>query len=506
MSFMGVDIGTTGCKVIAFDINGKNLAIAYKEYPLISPKPGWGELDARVVIDNCKECISKVAGIVKKNDPVAAIAMSSQGEAFTIVDKNGQFLCNAMVSFDNRCKKQVSEYTQKLGLDNIYKTTGASPHTMFTFFKLAWLKENHPAILKKAHRILCFEDLLGFELTGEAVVDYSLAARTMMWDVNKKDWSQKIISSIGIDKEILPKSMPSGKVVGKVKKQLCEQLNLSENVVVVTGGHDQPCGAFGAGVVEPGTASYATGTVECITPAFNKLMLSDELKESNLAVYPHVVEGLYTTIAFNLTGGNLLRWFRDQFGQQEIAMAKEKNLDVYDLILKEIPKEPTNILVLPHFVATGTPHFDSHPTSAVLGMSLTTTRGHVIKSLLEGVSYEMRLNVEILAKSGIKINQLRAIGGGAKSETWMQLKSDIMGLPIVSLNVSEAACMGAAMLAAVGCGSMPSAKKAAEKWVVPNKTFHPDKTKVELYNKRYNIYKDLYKTIKPLGEELNKLT
>ncbi|MHC4123499.1 MAG: FGGY-family carbohydrate kinase, partial [Planctomycetota bacterium] len=370
MSFMGVDIGTTGCKVIVFDADGKELATEYKEYPLITPQPGWAELDARLVIDNCKECIAKVAAIVKDSDPVQAIAMSSQGEAFTVLDDKDKFLCNAMVSFDTRCRKQVAEFTEKVGLDNLYNTTGASPHTMFTVFKIIWLRENQPRILEKANRILCFQDLLAYELTGQAAIDFSLAARTMMWDVNKKDWSGAILDKVGIDATVLPKPLPSGEVVGKVKKQISQQLGLSQDVIVAAGGHDQPCGAFGAGVVEPGIASYATGTVECITPAFNQLTLNDTLKNSNLAVYPHVVGGLYITIAFNLTGGNLLRWYRDQFAHEEVRLAQESDQDAYDLIIKQAPAEETNLLVLPHFVSTGTPHFDTSSTGAILGLNL----------------------------------------------------------------------------------------------------------------------------------------
>lgn len=505
MSFMGVDIGTTGCKVIAFDINGKALSAAYREYPLICSFPGWAELDARIVINSCKDCIAQVASSVKDSDLVTALAVSSQGEAFTVIDDNGEFLCNAMVSFDTRSQKQVTELTEQLGLNNLYQITGHSPHTMFTLFKLAWLRENHPEILDKARNILCFQDMLGFELTGETVIDFSLAARTMMWDVHKRKWSQPILDSIGIEQNVLPRAVQSGQVIGKVKKQLCEQLNLSCDVVVVAGGHDQPCGALGAGVVEPDIAIYATGTVECISPAFNKLLLNDTLRESNLATYPHVVEGLYTTVAFNFTGGNLLRWFRDEFGGEEVRLARENSQDPYELILQQVPSEPTNIMVLPHFVTTGTPHFDSSATGAILGLKLTTSRGEVIRALLEGVTYEMRLNVEILAQAGIEIKQLRAIGGGAKSDIWMQIKSDIIGLPIVSLNINEAACLGAAILAAVGCRSVSSIKDAAKLWVRPSKVFEPFKKNVALYNQRYDIYRNIYNTIKPISSKLAKL-
>lgn len=324
----------------------------------------------------------------------------------------------------------------------------------------------------------------------------------MMLDVRDKTWSSTILSSIGIDRKVLPRPIPSGQIIGKIKKQLCQSLNLSHEVIVITGGHDQPCGALGAGVAESGVAMYATGTVECISPVFDKFILSPILRESNLATYPYVVEDFYTTVAFNLTGGNILRWFRDEFGQEEIRLAEEQAQYPYDLILSQVPSQPTNLLVLPHFVATGTPHFDTSSKGAILGLGLETSRGQIIRALLEGVTYEMKYNIECLAQAGIEIRELRAIGGGAKSKIWMGIKADIMGLPIVSPCVTEAACLGAAMLAAIGCGQFASVAEAIKTWVVFDRVFDPDEKNVAKYQERYDIYKGLYQTLKPVSHKL----
>lgn len=505
MSFMGIDIGTTGCKVIAFSDLGQIIASAYREYAVISPHPGWAELDAASVITHCKSCINEVAGAVKKTDPVAAIAVASQGEAFSLLDEAGNYLCNAMVSFDTRATEQVEAITGQVGLERLYQITGHSPHTMNTLFKLAWVKQHQPELFAKTRNILCFQDLLGYELTGRAVIDYSLAARTMMFDVRKKQWSSEILDLLGIDAGVMAAVQPAGRAVGTVKKGLAAELGLDDKVLVVSGGHDQVCGALGAGVIEPDLAMYATGTVECISPAFANLLLSNDLRDANLATYPHVVEGLYTTVAFNLTGGNLLRWFRDEFGAEECREAQEKGVDPYELLLAGLPVDPTQLLVLPYFVATGTPYFDVEPTSAVLGMTLNTRRGEVIKALLEGVSYEMRFNLELLAKAGVTVRELRAIGGGAKSDVWMQIKADVMGVPIVSLNVSEAGSLGCAMLAALGCGAIDSLATAVDQWVRPVRRFEPAADRAEKYRQRYQIYRQLYPTIKPLGAQLTRL-
>jgi xylulokinase len=251
---------------------------------------------------------------------------------------------------------------------------------------------------------------------------------------------------------------------------------------------------------------YATGTVECISPAFDRLVLNDTLRDANLATYHHVVPDMYFTVAFNLTGGNLLRWFRDEFGQSEALEAERTGRSVYDHLLDSIPDAPTDVLVLPHFVATGTPHFDVSPTGAVINLSLATTRGEFIKSLLEGVTYEMRLNVDILHRAGVEINELRAIGGGAKSPAWMQIKADIMNLPIVAMDVSEAAGMGAALLAAVGGGGIDSIAAGVSTWVRPRDVFEPDPRRAEAYAERYGVYGELYATLKPLGLSIGRWT
>jgi xylulokinase len=504
MSFMGVDVGQTGCKVLAFDAEGRPIASAYREYPAIVTQPGWAELDSGEVLAHCKDAISEVAMATRGSDPVQAIAVASMGESFTVVGPRDEFLCHGMIASDTRARRQVEEITDSIGLDTLYRTTGHSPHTMFTLFKLAWLRDNRPAILDRASKILCYEDLVGYALTGEAVVDYSIAARTMLFDVTRRHWAPRLLDCVGLTPDVLPRPEPAGTMIGVVRPDTADELGLARDVRVVAGGHDQPCGALGAGVVGEGTAMYATGTAECVSPAFDRLLLNDTLRDANLATYHHVVPGLYFTVAFNITGGNLLRWFRDEFGHHEVQLARRTGCNAYDLLLESIPSTPTSVLVLPHFTATGTPYFDTNPTSAVLGLTLSSTRGDLIRSLLEGVTYEMRLNVDILRAAGVPISELRAIGGGAKSAAWMQIKADIMDIPIVSMDVSEAAGLGAALLAALGSGALDSVEDGVNSWVRPARVFEPEVEGARAYRERYDVYRDLYRALKPLGTRMAK--
>lgn len=496
MSCLGIDIGTTGSKAVVFDQWGRILSADYGEYPLICPQDGWFELDAGEVIKTCKKVIACAAERVKVTDPVKAIGISSQGEAFTLLDKKGRYLCNAMVSFDTRSKEQVAEFCDAFGAERLYRITGHSAHTLFSLFKILWIKKHKPDVFGKIDRFLCMGDLLGYELTGQAKISHNLAARTMLFDVNACKWSKEIFDSIGLGEKVFSEAVGAGVSIGTVRSDLAEQLGLDKKTIVATGGHDQSCGSLGVGAIEPGMAAYSIGTVECITPAFSNCIIDETMRTSNLATYPHVIDKLYTTVAFNMTGGSGLKWFRDTLGQYEREQAQKSGGDVYELLLKEIPENPTNVLVLPYFTSTGTPYFDANPISAILGIELTTTKGQILKGLLEGITFEMKLNLELLRKSGIIINRLRALGGGTKSDAWMQIKADILGVPIEAMQVSEAGCLGAGMLAARACGQITDLKTCAGQWAKSLKCFKPDQERAKLYEERFTMYTGLYEKIK----------
>jgi len=505
MSYLGIDIGTTGCKALVINDKSEILSSAYREYPLVSPQAGFFELDPKMLLDKCEEVIAEAADLVKKTDPVKAIGISSQGEAFTLIDKSGQYLCNAMVSSDTRSQQQVKDFSESFGTVDLYQITGHSPHTLFSLFKLIWLKENRPETVSRANKFLCCCDLLCYHLTGESVTSHNLAARTMMFDVQHLCWSAKIMEEIDIDKAILPQSLPSGQAAGKLAAKTASRLGLDKEIIVTVGGHDQSCGALGVGITGAGSAAYSIGTVECISAVFDKCVLNETMRQANLATYPYTVDGLYTTVAFNITGGNLLRWFRDNFCQHELEKAKKTNSEVYDLILDDIPEEPTKIFVQPHFAATGTPYFDPNPTGAIIGLTLNSTRAELIKAILEGVTYEMKLNLELLQSAGITIDRIRACGGGAKSDKWLQIKADILALPIEALPTGEAGCLGAALLAGWAVGDIKSPDEKIRAGIKALRVFEPQSQNVIRYQELYEIYKQIYPTLKTLGKKLKIL-
>jgi xylulokinase len=496
MNYMGIDIGSSGCKAAVFNEDGQQLSVANQEYDVIFTDDGGAELDSDKVMEKCYQVIQKCTSQVEKHS-IKGLGISSQGEAFTAIGAQGQALCNAMISSDMRSQPSINKWLERFSEEKLYQITGHTAHPMFSLFKLLWQKENKPGVWKDAKMFLCFEDLLQLRLGLEPGIGWPLAGRTMMFDVRKHKWSDEILEMVGIDSKQLAKPAPSGSVVGKVAPKIADELGLSHETFIVTGGHDQPCGALGAGVTKPNIAMYATGTVECITPGFNEVILTEELRKNNLCTYDHAVEGMYVTVAFNLTGGNILKWFRDQFGSKEIAEAKSSGINAYELILNSVPKQPSHLLILPYFTPSGTPYFDTNTKGAIFGLRLSTSRGEFIRALLEGVAFEMRLNLEILEKSHYKINELRAIGGGAKSEIWTQLKADVTGKKITTLNVTEAGCLGVAMLACAA-DTGKSVNDLAAYWVNPVSVVYPQDETKKWYDDRFKIYRNLYKAVKDI--------
>ncbi len=499
MNYMGIDIGSSGCKAVVFDDRGCQVASAYRGYSPVFTPDGGVELDSDQVIESCFEVIRIAAGQTAK-DSVNGLGISSQGEAFTPLGGRGEALHNAMISSDGRSARHIEPCTRQFGADRLYRITGHTAHPMFSLFKLLWLRETKPQVWNAASRFLCFEDLLELRLGLDPAMGWPLAGRTMLFDVTAHRWSEEILGMAGLRNEQLARPLRSGSFAGKIPAAVASELGLRTGALVVTGGHDQVIGALGAGVTRPGIAMYATGTVECITPGFNEAVFSPELQKSNLCTYDHALPDMYATVAFSLTGGNILTWFRDQFGAAELAQAEKTGVSAYELLLGAADKKPARAIVLPYFSPSGTPHFDARVAGAILGLRLSTTRGEMIRALLEGVAFEMRLNLDILERAGCRVQELRAIGGGARSPFWNQLKADVVGKPIAVPAVTEAGCMGAAMLACAADTGAP-ARDLAQAWVKCDSAVEPDPALADWYTERFNLYRQIYPAIKSIAEK-----
>jgi xylulokinase len=447
-------------------------------------------------MEKCFEVIREAAA--KSDSRIAALGISSQGEAFTALDSQGNYLCNAMVSSDSRAAGITDEWSEHFGLDRLYQITGHAPHPMFSLFKLLWLRENRKDVWDRVHKFMFFEDLLQYSLGVEVPsMAYSLAGRSLLFDVRKHCWSPEILKAAGLDEKNFSRPLPPGAIAGHVSSDIARSLNLSNGTLVVTGGHDQTCAALGTGAVAPGEAMYATGTVDCICPVIGAPVFSRALMENNLCMYDYSLPGVYTTVAYSLTGGNILKWFRDNFAEKEVNAASDSKSNAYELILKEMPSKPSELMVLPYFTPSGTPYFDVRTPGAILGLRLSTTRMEILKALLEGVAMEMRLNLEILQQSGIGISILRTTGGASQSRILNQMKADVINKPIQCMEITEGGCMGVALLAAAAFNETPVPELAGN-WCKYKYVAEPDPARAESYGRKFEQYKKIYPAIRDI--------
>ncbi len=433
----GLDVGTTGCKLTAYDDKGNFVYNSYKEYE-INRSDGEHEIDAQVIF----EAVCEVIGDTVKKHKFSAIGVTTFGETFTMLDEDNNVLMPSMLYTDPRGESECKELCRILGEEKLTYIAGVKPHQMYSLPKMMWIKNNCPDVYKKAKRIMLMEDYIVYKLTGNAYIDYSLAARTMAFDIRNKCWSDEILSAAEIDKNLLSEPVGAFNCAGEFKKDIYEKFGIDYKITVVNGAHDQVASAVGAGVLEAGQAVDGTGTVECVTPVFDKIPEHKTLYDEGYSVVPYVFENTYVCYALSFTGGAVIKWFRDNF-------TKDKSYSELD---KSVKKEPTKLLCMPHFAGAANPYMDNGSKAAIIGLSLEHKSEDIYKALMEGVTYEIMTNIEHLESFGIKPEKLYATGGGAASDVWLQIKADILHRPVTALQAKEVGACGTCMMTGVAIG------------------------------------------------------
>ncbi len=499
MSIIGLDIGTTGCKAIVFDQDGEILGQAAREYAVLTPRPDWAEQDAEEVWHLAWAALSEAVAAVK-DDPPVALAISCQGEAVIPVDGEGRALRPAILGMDTRTGAENGWLAEQFGAKELFSRTGMPVNTVNTLPKLLWLQRHEPDIWRSADQFLLYEDFFLRRLGGRAVISHCLASRTQMYDLASGDWADGILDKCGIERNRLASLAPiEGGVAGTLRPELAEALGLSRELKLVSGGHDQACAALGSGVVQPGLAMVSTGTAEVVEVAMASPALDKSLRQSHISVYRHVAPGLYLTMTLNHSGGLLLRWFRDTLARWEREQAAAAGRDAYDLILAEAPPGPTDLIVLPHFGGTSG---DEAAKGAVLGLTFATTGATIAKAILEGLTFDLRANLDLLQNAGINISELHAVGGGARSPLWLRLKADICRTPLRVPRVTEAACLGAALLAGTAAGLYADLSEAVTQTVQFPQRVEPQAAQVAAYEARYQLYRKIDPVVSRLHHQL----
>ncbi len=502
MSLLGIDVGTSGCKAAVFSEKGQPLALAYDEYDYRHPQPGWAELDAVQVWESVQRTIAQAAQWAQR-DPIRALSVSSLGEAVVPVTCDREILGPSLLNFDVRGAEYVPEWRERIDDERLYRINGNTPGNQYSLTKLKWIQQHQPELYQQTDHFLHWSGCVSFMLGAEALIDYSLANRTLLFDLERGDWSDELLELAQLDRAKLPPTVPSGTIIGTVSAPLADRLGLPHGVMIVSGAHDQCCNGVGCGVIELGRAMYGMGTYICMMPVFAQRREPQVMIERGLNTEHHAAPGRYVSFIYN-HGGSMVKWFRDTFAQAERAQAKVNGQDVYVQLTSEMPDRPSSILALPHWGPTGPPEFIDDSCGVMLGLKLETTRGDILKGLIEATTFYLRECLESLPATGITIEDFRAVGGGSKSEAWLQVVADVMGRPVVRPQINEAGVLGAAIIAGAGCGVFSSLEDGVRTMVKLDRTFEPTATRQAQYTERFTQYRQLWPLLQAYVRELMK--
>jgi xylulokinase len=497
-----LDVGTTGCKAVLFSTTGDVLASGYTEYNITRKQAGYAELDSKEVWQSIKQTIKQTTSAsasgtgstgkgASSKDPITAISIASMGEAVVPVSRDREILGPSIMNFDIRGEEYLPRLEASFSDKELYDINGNTLANQFGVTKLMWIKNHRPELYEKTYKFLLWSGFVAFMLGAEPFVDYSLANRTLLFDLQTCDWSTPLLDAAGLDREKLPDTVQSGEKIGTISAAVARELGLPEGTAILAGAHDQCANAVGCGVITPGSAMYGMGTFVCIAPIFAGRKDTGKMLEAGLNTEHHAVKDLFVSFIYNM-GGSIIKWFRDTYagGEHEAAAAEGKN--IYPDLFAEVPEGKTRLTVLPHFTPMGPPDFIDDSLGAIVGLNLETSRGEVLKSIIESNVFSLKECIELLPETDMEISNYRVVGGGSKSDIMVQTCCDILETPFVRPKVTEAGALGAAVLAGRGTGVFSSFEEGVEAMVVLGDRFEPDSTYRDYYREKFEQYKKLY--------------
>lgn len=499
-AFLGIDAGTTSLKVALFDPQGHLLALDRQEYQLITPTRGIVELEAETYWNACCTAIAHVLAASRTApEEIASLCISSQGETIIPVDRAGQPTRRAIVWLDNRAVDEAREIAGAFDLETIYHTTG-QPEVAPTWpaCKLLWLKRHEPEVYARSAKFLLLEDYLLYRLTGKLVTEYSLETSSLLVDVANRRWWTPMFEFIGLSPERMGDLMEPGAVVGPVSATGAAETGLSTGTLAVTGAMDQIVGAVGAGNIAPGIVTETTGGALAIVATLDDLVFDPR---GRVPVNYHGRPGTYCMLPWAQTAGMALRWFRDRFYHLETQVALASGLDPYELMTaaaRQVPAGADGLIMLPHLEGAFCPEYNSAARAVFFGATLGHTKPHFVRAVLEAVAYVLKRNLDLIEGLGIAVNEVRSMGGGARSEFWLKIKADVVQRPVRTLEVEETACLGAAIMGATATGHFGSLEEATGAMVRLRETIEPGASDLPAYRLGYARYCELYDRLAPM--------
>jgi xylulokinase len=492
--FLGIDTSTTSSKALLIDEHGEVIAVASSPHTLQTPKPLWSEQDPREWWDAVSASIRSVlekAGI--GGEQVAAVGLTGQMHGLVLLDDAGNVLRPAILWNDQRTQSQCDEIHRQIGKEKFIQITGNVALTGFTAPKILWVKENEPNIYAKAKHVLLPKDYIRYKLTGEYAMDKADGSGTVLFDLKSRKWSREVLEALGIDASWMPRTFEGPEFTGRVTAEAASITGLKVGTPIAAGGGDQAAQAVGVGAVEPGVVALTVGTSGVVFATTPSALIEPE---GRLHAFCHAVPGLWHFMGVMLSAAGSLQWYRDTLAP---------NVS-FDDLLKEaepVPAGSEGLQFLPYLSGERTPYPDPLARGAFIGLTLRHSRAHMTRAVLEGVSFGLKDIFTLIQNAGLgTISQVRASGGGTKGALWRQILASVLETELVTVNTTEGAAYGAALLAGVGTGAWPDVASACKTCVKITGSTMPAAAQVETYRKAYPLYRELYPALKSSFEKM----
>ncbi len=494
MSLLAVDIGSSTCKAVVFATSGEILAQHSESYVAEFPRASFAEMDPEKFWNAV--CCSSRAVVKDLKDPVQALGLSSHGETFVAVDSQGKPVNKAILNQDNRAIQESMWCDEVIGRQSLFQITGLFAHPMYPIPKILWLHRNEPGISADTKSYVTLIGYLLLKMGLPPYVDYSLASRFMAFDICKREWSEEILSAVDLKKDCLPIPVPAGTIAGTLNAEIANQLGLVPGTSVVLGGHDQPCGALGSGVIGGGRVADSIGTYECLLAASDAPSLNEKALAASLNTYCHVVPNKFVTLAY-FPSGIMVKWFHDllytngsgEGGSGAVAGNDEKSHYAY--LEASAPEGPTGLCITPHLIGTCNPEFNPRARGLIAGLGPGTDRTQIYKGILEGLACELSIVAKVLAEAVGDFEDLYVTGGGTRSALGLQLRAAFTGCRLHLMSRQEAVCLGTAILAGVAVGEYASIGQAVATLVDESAVLTPNDEIRASYSDQIKHYKEL---------------
>ena len=488
MYYIGVDLGTSAVKLLLMDAKGKIINIVSKEYPLFFPHPGWSEQNPLDWYEKTMEGIRDLVSDIDKSQ-VAGISFGGQMHGLVALDEKDQVIRPAILWNDGRTGEETDYLNQVIGKEKLSEYTANIAFAGFTAPKILWMRKHEPENFARIAKIMLPKDYLAYRLSGSFCTEVSDASGMLLLDVKNRCWSKPMLEICGITEEMLPTVYESYEVVGSLKPDLAAELGLSKEVKVIAGAGDNAAAAVGTGTVGDGKCNLSLGTSGTLFVSSRKFGVD---ANNALHSFGHA-DGHYHLMGCMLSAASCNRWW-----EEDILRTKD-----FQGEQAEIGKLGENsVFYLPYLMGERSPHNNPKARAMFIGMSMDTTRADMTQAVLEGVAFGLRDSLEVARSLGNHITSSRICGGGAKSPLWRRIIANVMNLKLEIVESEEGPAMGAAILAAVGCGEYPDVETAAKQIVHVVETVEPEEELVRKYEERYQKFREIYPTVKALYDSL----